>query len=201
MSPQRENSPAAQAAEPPPYSAEERSELLRLAHEAITASLAGHKLEATPGSDRLLEPRGAFTTLHLEGKLRGCVGYVYPVKPLYRTVAETAVAAAFNDTRFLPVTPQEATQLRIEISVLSPLMPLAAEDIEPGRHGLVVTLGSRRGLLLPQVAVDFGWDARTFLAETCHKAGLPADAWQRGAVIEAFTAEVFHEEGFVICDL
>ncbi len=167
MSPQPEKSPAAQAAEPPPYSAEERAELLRLAHETIAASLAGVKLESTPGSERLLEPRGAFTTLHLEGKLRGCVGYIYPVKPLYRTVAETAVAAAFNDTRFLPVTAEEAPRLKIEISVLSPLMPIAAEDIEPGRHGLVVTLGSRRGLLLPQVAVEFGWDARTFLEETC----------------------------------
>ena len=201
MSPQREKSPAAEAAEPPPYSAEERAELLRLAHEAIAANLAGVKLETTPGSERLLEPRGAFTTLHLEGKLRGCVGYVYPVKPLYRTVAETAIAAAFNDTRFLPATAAEAPQLRIEISVLSPLTPIAAEDIEPGRHGLVVTLGSRRGLLLPQVAVEFGWDASTFLEETCRKAGLPSDAWERGAVIEAFTAEVFHEEGFSdLCD-
>ena len=197
MSPRPENSPAAEAAEPPPYSAEERAELLRLAHEAIEVALAGHKLELNPTSERLLEPRGAFTTLHLEGALRGCVGYVYPVKPLCRTVAETAAAAAFNDTRFPPVTAEEAPRLKVEISVLSPLVPIVAEDIEAGRHGLVVTLGSRRGLLLPQVAVEFGWDARTFLAETCHKAGLPPDAWERGAIIEAFTAEVFHEEGFV----
>ncbi|HYN15500.1 MAG TPA: AmmeMemoRadiSam system protein A [Terriglobales bacterium] len=197
MSPQPENSPAAEAAEPQPYSAEERVELLRLAHEAIEAALAGRKLELNPVSERLLEPRGAFTTLHMEGNLRGCVGYVYPVKPLYRTVAETAAAAAFNDTRFLPVTAVEAPRLKVEISVLSPLVPIAAEDIEAGRHGLVVTLGSRRGLLLPQVAVEFNWDSRTFLQETCHKAGLPPDAWERGAIIEAFTAEVFHDEGFV----
>ncbi len=197
MSPQPENSRAAEAAEPLPYSAEERAELLRLAHEAIEAALAGRKLELNPTSERLLEPRGAFTTLHLEGNLRGCVGYVYPVKPLYRTVAETAVAAAFNDTRFSPVTAEEAPRLKVEISVLSPVVPIAAEDIEAGRHGLVITLGSRRGLLLPQVAVEFGWDARTFLQETCHKAGLPPDAWERGAIIEAFTAEVFHDEGFV----
>ena len=196
MSPQPENSQAAEAAEPQPYSPEERAELLRVAHEAIEAALAGRKLELSPTSERLLEPRGAFTTLHLEGNLRGCVGYVYPVKPLYRTVAETAAAAAFNDTRFLPVTAEEAPRLKVEISVLSPLAPIAAEDIEAGRHGLVVTLGSRRGLLLPQVAVEFHWDSRTFLQETCHKAGLPPDAWERGAVIEAFTAEVFHDEGF-----
>jgi len=197
MSPQPENSPAAEAAEPQPYSAGERAELLRLAHEAIEAALAGRKLELNPVSERLLEPRGAFTTLHMDGNLRGCVGYVYPVKPLYRTVAETAAAAAFNDTRFQPVTAEEAPRLKVEISVLSPLVPIAAEDIEAGRHGLVVTLGSRRGLLLPQVAVEFNWDSRMFLQETCHKAGLPPDAWERGAIIEAFTAEVFHDEGFV----
>ena len=197
MSPRPENSPATEAAEPLPFSAEERAEMLRLAHEAIAAALGECKLELNPASERLLKPRGAFTTLHLEGILRGCVGYVYPVKPLCRTVAETATAAAFNDTRFPPVTAEEAPRLKVEISVLSPLVPIAAEDIEAGRHGLVVTLGSRRGLLLPQVAVEFGWDARTFLQETCHKAGLPPDAWERGAIIEAFTAEVFHDEGFV----
>lgn len=197
MSPPPDNSPAAEAAEPSPYSPEERAELLRLAHEAIEASLSDRKLELNPISERLLESRGAFTTLHLDRRLRGCVGYVYPVKPLYRTVAETAVAAAFNDTRFLPVTAEEAPRLKVEISVLSRLAPIAPEDIEAGRHGLVVTLGSRRGLLLPQVAIEFGWDARVFLEETCHKAGLPPDAWERGATIEAFTAEVFHEEGFV----
>jgi AmmeMemoRadiSam system protein A len=197
MSPQPDNSRTAEAAEPLPYSAEERAEMLRLAHEAIEAALAGRKLELDPTSERLLEPRGAFTTLHLEGSLRGCVGYVYPVKPLCRTVAETASAAAFNDTRFPPVTAEEAPRLKVEISVLSPLVPIAAEDIEAGRHGLVITLGSRRGLLLPQVALEFGWDAPTFLQETCHKAGLPPDAWERGAIIEAFTAEVFHDEGFV----
>jgi len=197
MSPQPENSRATEAAEPQPYSAQERAELLRLAHQAIEAALAGGKLELNPVSERLLEPRGAFTTLHLEGALRGCVGYVYPVKPLCRTVAETAAAAAFNDTRFLPVTAEEAPRLKVELSVLSPLVPIAAEDIEAGRHGLVVTLGSRRGLLLPQVAAEFNWDSRTFLQETCHKAGLPPDAWERGAIIEAFTAEVFHDDGFV----
>ena len=197
MSPQPENPLATEAAEPLPFSQEERAELLRLAHAAIDTALAGHKPELSSVSPRLLEPRGAFTTLHLDCNLRGCVGYVYPVKPLYRTVAETAVAAAFNDTRFAPVTAEEAGRLKIEISVLSPILPIDPEDIQVGRHGLVITLGSRRGLLLPQVAEEFGWDAPTFLAETCHKAGLPLDAWERGAVIEAFTAEVFHEEGFL----
>jgi AmmeMemoRadiSam system protein A len=197
MSLQPEKSPSAEAREAPSYSAEERNELLRLAHEAISATITKRTLEPTPSFPRLLELRGAFTTLHLDHKLRGCVGYVYPVKPLWRTVAETATAAAFNDTRFAPVTPEEAPRLKIEISVLSPLVPIAPEDVEAGRHGLVVTLGSRRGLLLPQVATEYGWNARAFLEETCHKAGLPPDAWERGAVIEAFTAEVFHEDGFI----
>lgn len=179
------------------YSAEERAQLLRLAHDAIDAALHDRKLELDPPSEHLAEPRGAFTTLQLDGKLRGCVGYVFAVKPLYRTVAETAIAAAFNDNRFLPVSAGEAPHLAVEISVLSPLQPIAPEDIEVGRHGLVVTLGSRRGLLLPQVALEYGWNATTFLAETCHKAGLPPDAWERGATVEAFTAEVFHDEAFV----
>lgn len=190
MSPQPE---ASSVESPGEFSAAERALLLRLAHDAIAAAAAGRELEIRPHPERLDEPRGAFTTLHLQGKLRGCVGYVFAVKPLVRTIVETAQAAAFHDTRFYPVTPEEARQLEIEISVLSRLQPIAPEDIEVGRHGLVVTYGSRRGLLLPQVAVEYGWDATTFLAETCHKAGLPADAWQHGAVIEAFTAEVFGE--------
>jgi len=193
MSPPPEKSPAPTAVTEPSYSPEERAVLLRVAHDAVEAELAGRKLDLTPPSERLAELRGAFTTLHLDKRLRGCVGYIYPVKPLYRTVAETALAAAFHDTRFLPVSEEEAPRLEIEISVLSPVVPIAPEDIEVGRHGLVVTLGSRRGLLLPQVAVEYGWDARTFLEETCHKAGLPPDAWERGATIEAFTAEVFGE--------
>ncbi len=190
MSPLPERAPAEGSGE---FSAEERALLLRLAHHAIEAALAGRELELPPHPEHLDEARGAFTTLHLDGKLRGCVGYVFAVKPLVRTIVETAQAAAFHDTRFDPVTAEEARQLEIEISVLSRLQPIAPEDIEVGRHGLVVTYGSRRGLLLPQVATEYGWDAVTFLEETCHKAGLPADAWQHGAVIEAFTAEVFGE--------
>ncbi len=175
------------------FSAEERALLLRLAHQAIEAALAGKELDVTSPSPHLDEKRGAFTTLHLEGELRGCVGYVFPAYPLYRTVAETAVAAAFQDVRFLPVTAEEAPLLKVDISVLSPLCPIRPEDIEVGRHGLVITYGLRRGLLLPQVAVEQGWDRLTFLEQTCCKAGVPPDAWQHGAVIEAFTAEVFGE--------
>ncbi len=173
------------------YSAEERSVLLQIAHQSIALAIAGGKAEFNVSSEHLLEPRGAFTTLHLDKKLRGCVGYVFPVLPLFRTVAETAISAALNDTRFLPVTPDEAPRLSIEISVMSLLFPIRSEEIEIGRHGLLVTYAGRRGLLLPQVPVELGWDRDTFLAETCRKAGLPPDAWQHGASLEAFTAEIF----------
>jgi AmmeMemoRadiSam system protein A len=179
----------------PEYSPEERRLLLALAHRAIQATLQDRELDLAPPSAHLAEPRGAFTTLHLAGQLRGCVGYVVAVHSLYRTVAETAVAAAFHDTRFHPVSEPEAPRLEIEISVLSPLRPIQPREIEIGRHGLVVARGSQRGLLLPQVPREYGWDVETFLEETCHKAGLPADAWQQGATIEGFTAEVFGDSG------
>ncbi len=197
--PQQPSDSAAAAAMKPQsaeYSPQERRQLLRLAHEVIEAAVEEREVDTTPPSEHLAEPRGAFTTLHLGGELRGCVGYVIAAHPLYHTIAETAVAAAFHDTRFPPVTKAEAPQLEIEISVLSPLQPIDAEEIEIGRHGLVVTFGSRRGLLLPQVPVEYGWDVKTFLEQTCHKAGLPADAWERGATLEAFTAEIFSDRDF-----
>lgn len=175
------------------FSADERGYLLKLAHDAIDAALQGQEVDTTPPFDHLAEKRGAFTTLHLHGQLRGCVGYVFPVRTLARTIAETAVAAALHDTRFLPLSLEEAREIDIEISVLSPLKPIEPDDVEVGKHGLVVTLGARRGLLLPQVPQEYDWDRETFLAETCHKAGLPGDAWQHGAILEAFTAEVFSE--------
>ena len=176
------------------WSEEERRVLLDLAHRAIEAALGRKEIDTTAPTEHLAQPRGAFTTLHLKDELRGCVGYVIAAYPLYRTIAETAVAAAFYDTRFNPVTSSEAALLKIEISVLSPLFPVGAEDVEIGRHGLVVSQGGRRGLLLPQVPVEHGWDRVMFLEQTCFKAGLPANAWRQGAMLEAFTAEVFAEE-------
>jgi AmmeMemoRadiSam system protein A len=113
---------------------------------------------------------------------------------VYRAVAETARAAAFEDTRFRPVTLPEASQLEIELSILSPPQAIAAEAIEIGRHGLLISMAGQRGLLLPQVPIEHNWDRTTFLEQTCRKAGLPLDAWKRGATIEAFTAEVFGEK-------
>jgi AmmeMemoRadiSam system protein A len=175
------------------YSPEERRMLLDLAHRAIESALEGAQVDVTPPSEHLSQLRGAFTTLHINGNLRGCVGYVIATYPLWRTVAETAVAAAFYDTRFYPVTVEEARQLKVEISVLSPPFPIRPEQVEIGRHGLIIGMGGRRGLLLPQVPIEHGWDREMFLAQTCIKAGLPTDAWMRGAHIEAFTAEIFSE--------
>ena len=155
----------------------------------------------SPGSAEALwaaleGPRGVFTTLYLQGALRGCVGYVAPIRPLYDAVAESACAAAFEDSRFWPLTPEEAPALKISLSVLSELFPIEAAQVEVGRHGLVISDGMRRGLLLPQVPVEHGWDRVTFLEQTCRKAGLPTDAWQRkSATIEAFEAEVFADDG------
>jgi AmmeMemoRadiSam system protein A len=173
------------------FSQQERTVLLRLAHDSILSALQGREIPLDPPTAHLAEARGAFTSLYLRGELRGCIGYVLPVTPVYRAVADTARAAAFEDTRFRPVTLPEASQLQIELSILSPPQPLAAEAIEIGRHGLLISQAEHRGLLLPQVPVEHNWDRTTFLEQTCRKAGLPVDAWKNGATIEAFTAEVF----------
>ena len=176
------------------FTKDERALLLRLAHESILSALEHCEIPLDPPSAHFAEPRGAFTSLHLRGELRGCVGYVLPVSPVYRAVADTARAAAFEDSRFHPVTLPEARDLEIELSILSPPQPISAEAVEIGRHGLLIAMAGRRGLLLPQVPTEHHWDRKTFLEQTCRKAGLPLDAWQNGAIIEAFTAEVFGDE-------
>lgn len=177
------------------YSREEREILLKLAHEAIASILEEREISLEAPTAHLAEPRGAFTTLYLRGNLRGCVGYIAAIVPLYETVAETARGAAFEDTRFWPVTREELPELRVSLSILSPVTSIQAEQVRIGEHGLVISQGGYRGLLLPQVAVEHHWDRVTFLQQTCRKAGLPLDAWQRGAKLEAFTAEVFGEDG------
>jgi AmmeMemoRadiSam system protein A len=193
MSPQPENLAAALPASRAQneYAPEERALLLRVAHESILSALEHREISLTPPSQHLGEPRGAFTTIYLRSVLHGCVGYVFPVASLYRTVAETARAAAFEDTRFPPITLQEASELQVSLSILSPLKAIKPEEVEIGVHGLVVARAGRRGLLLPQVPVEHQWDCVTFIEQTCRKAGLPRNAWQEGATLEAFTAEVF----------
>ena len=175
------------------FSQEERRILLQLAHDSILSALQRREIPLDPPSAHLAEPRGVFTSLYRRDQLRGCVGYVMPLSPLYRAVADTARAAAFEDTRFFPLTLAETEGLEVELSILSVPKPVTAESVEVGRHGLLITLADRRGLLLPQVPVERQWDRITFLQQTCRKAGLPVDAWQRGATIEGFTAEVFGE--------
>ncbi|MGB8060299.1 MAG: AmmeMemoRadiSam system protein A [Candidatus Sulfotelmatobacter sp.] len=176
------------------FSFEERSLLLKLAHESILSALEQREISLKPPSTHLAEARGVFTSLYLKGNLRGCVGFVLPINSVYRAVADTARAAAFEDTRFYPVRLEEARHLEIELSILSPPQPAKAEDIKIGRHGLLISLAGRRGLLLPQVAAEHNWDRATFLQQTCYKAGLPSDAWRTGATIEAFTAEIFGDK-------
>ncbi len=181
------------------FSQEERILLLRLAHDSISSALQHREISLDPPTPHFAELRGAFTSLYLRQdrhgeELRGCVGYVPPTCPVYRAVAETARAAAFDDNRFPPVTAEEAAHLEIELSILSPARPIQAEAIEVGRHGLLISWHGRRGLLLPQVPIERGWDRTTFLEQTCRKAGLPLDAWQKGATLEAFTAEVFGDK-------
>ncbi|MGA8215383.1 MAG: AmmeMemoRadiSam system protein A [Candidatus Sulfotelmatobacter sp.] len=193
MSPLQHNSSSA-VATGQEFSREERNQLLRLAHDSISFALQQREISLDPPTAHLAELRGAFTSLHLRGELRGCVGYVLPTCPVYRAVAETARAAAFNDNRFPPVTSEENPNLEIELSILSPAHPIRVEEIEVGRHGLVISWHGRRGLLLPQVPLEHGWDRTCFLEQTCRKAGLPLDAWQKGATIEAFTAEIFRDK-------
>ena len=168
--------------------------LLQLAHESILSALEQREISLDPPTSHLSEQRGVFTSLYLGDALRGCVGYVLPLNSLYRAVAGTARAAAFNDTRFSPITIPEASHLKIELSILTVPKPISPEAVVVGRHGLLITMQGQRGLLLPQVAVEYGWDRETFLRQTCQKAGLPIDAWQNGATIEAFTAEIFGDE-------
>ncbi len=177
-------------------SPEERRYLLELARATIAARLEGRPLpQVDPPPGPLAEPRGAFVTLKKHGQLRGCIGYVVAREPLARVVQENALNAAFRDPRFPPLAPEELPEVRIEISALTPLVEVAdPSEIVVGRDGLMVESGPLRGLLLPQVAVELGWDRETFLAQTCRKAGLEGDCWRRpGTRILRFSAEVFSE--------
>ncbi len=167
--------------------------LLALAREAIVAHLAHGprpRLESGAASKHL----GAFVSLHGAGDLRGCIGYIQSDTPLGEVVARCAVSAAAEDPRFPPLTLDELNAAQIEISVLGPIEPVHdLDEIVVGRHGLIASQGYSKGLLLPQVATEYGWDRDTFLSHTCLKAGLRPDAWQKGAQLSKFEAVVFGE--------
>lgn len=180
-------------------SPDQRIVLLRIARDSIAAALDRKQpdLESYPIDDDLRRPAGAFVTLtERNGELRGCIGSIQPAGPLYRAVSMSAINAAFRDPRFYPVQREELPTLHIEISVMGPIERVSSfEDILVGRDGLIISRGSYAGLLLPQVATEYGWDRDTFLSHTCLKAGLPHDSWRaQGTRIERFSAEVFGEQ-------
>ncbi len=175
-------------------SIKEKEELKSIAKLAVEKHVRGE--EYTVSSERsvaLNEERGAFVTLKVRGRLRGCIGVFDPEKPLFEVVREMAVAACSTDSRFNPVTEDELKEIEVEISALTPMKRVTdLEDIEVGRHGLYVVKGLLRGVLLPQVATEHGFDRDTFLDETCIKAGLYEGAWREGETeVYTFEAEVF----------
>ena len=170
----------------------ERRFLLQVARASATATATGEDVDVPP--IRTSREGGAFVTLHISDTLRGCVGHIEGRGSLVETVQEAAAAAAAKDPRFPPVRVEELPRIVIEISVLGPLEPCPGpQAIEIGRHGLVIDDGPHRGLLLPQVAVERGWDAQTFVSKTCLKAGLRPDAWTGAAALSMFEADVFSE--------
>ncbi|MFW6136829.1 MAG: AmmeMemoRadiSam system protein A [Candidatus Aminicenantaceae bacterium] len=180
----------------PSLNTDQKRFLLKLARDAITHYLdTGKYLKIEAGDSVLEEKRGAFVTLKEDGRLKGCIGYPMPQKPLVDTVIETAAAAATDDPRFQPLTVKDLPKITIEISVLSqPRRIRSPHEVEVGKHGIIISRGPYRGLLLPQVPIEWNWDRETFLRQGCLKAGLDENAWQQEAQIEVFTAEVFAEE-------
>ena len=178
---------------------EQRRTLLKIARDSIAGVLDGRapELTAEQFDEVLRQPSGVFVTLRTgEGELRGCIGSIRAVEPLYKAVASSAISAAFRDPRFLPVNRNELPNLALEISVMSPLERVqSVDEIEIGRDGLVISRGRYAGLLLPQVATEYQWDRDTFLDQTCVKAGLPRGSWRgEDTRIERFSAEVFCEQ-------
>jgi len=169
--------------------------LLQLARQAVVQAVAhGQMLQAIPATGFFSQHRGVFVTLHIGKRLRGCIGVVEPDESLADCVVRSAISAAQKDPRFPAIRPDELPDLHIELSLLSPPRPIRPEEIEVGRHGLLVSRGRQRGLLLPQVAVEHHFGPEQFLAETCRKAGLPANAWRDADTkILGFTCEIFSD--------
>ena len=173
----------------------EKRSLLAIARDSIASKLEEDENRSPVKSGELQAPGGAFVTLHEEGKLRGCIGTLSGPVPLHETIFELARSAAFRDPRFPSLSSSELERIEIEISVLSPMHRMVSEkEIEIGQHGLYIIKGSHSGVLLPQVAVEQGWDRRTFLTHCCYKAGLDGQAWKdRDVDLFLFTALIFSE--------
>jgi len=176
--------------------------LVRTAREAIKTYVEeGTVIRPPRVSGRLREPRGVFVTLTSGGELRGCIGHPLPTLPLIEATIDAAISSATRDPRFPPVSPDELNEIEIEVSVLTRPEPIEVSHpseypkrIVVGRDGLIVERGFHAGLLLPQVPVEWGWDAEEFLSQACMKAGLPPDAWlEKGTKISRFSAQIFSE--------
>ncbi|HEY3341973.1 MAG TPA: AmmeMemoRadiSam system protein A [Anaerolineae bacterium] len=176
-------------------SEQQRNTLLDLAYQTIVQYLKTQDIPAAHPSDpQLAQPAGAFVTLSRHGDLRGCVGHIVANMPLYQVVQQMAVSAAEYDMRFAPITLADMDDIEIEISVLSPLERVDnVEQIEIGQHGLLITKGGHRGLLLPQVASERGWSREVFLEALCDKADLPPGSWKHDATLQRFTALIFEK--------
>jgi AmmeMemoRadiSam system protein A len=173
---------------------DDQRRLLSLARRAIEARVRRQPAPAPEHGGALDSPRGAFVTIHCHGDLRGCLGRLDPGEPLAKTITDLAASVSDSDPRFEAVRPGELDAIDLEISVLTPEREVTSvAEIEVGRHGVIVEQGGHRGLLLPQVATEYGWDAQTLVSHTCLKAGLSADAWRHGARLLVFEAQVFGE--------
>jgi len=183
---------------------------VKIARESIKRALKGERVKSEDFrfSEKFNEKRGVFVTLYKNGELRGCIGFPYPILPLKEALIRAALSAAFEDPRFLPVRAEEMSRIRISVTILSEPEKLTCraeerpDKIEIGKHGIIVRRGIFQGLLLPQVATEYGWDAKTFLTQTCLKAGLPPESWlDEDTEVLIFTGEIFEEvepEGKVI---
>lgn len=179
---------------------DEKRELLRIARATLKEYLSSGRMPpGAPHRASMLAPAAVFVTLRANGTIRGSVGSVVETAPLYRTIQEMAIAAASRDPRFPPVRLEDLADLTIEVSVLGPRTRVyAPSEICIGTHGVCVSADGKRGLLLPQAAVESGWDAETFLSQACQKAGLPPDTWHRpDAILEVFQTQDFAERGRV----
>ncbi len=173
----------------------ERKELLKIARGAIRTYLEGKRELSPKLSGPLAEPKGVFVTLKKEGELRGCIGIVEPIYPLGTAVVKAAISSAFEDPRFYPLRKDEFVKLEIEISILT--KPVEIDNplkIDVGTHGIIIERGWNKGLLLPQVPLEYGWGLEEYLRNGCVKAGLEPECWKRGAKIYTFKAEVFSEK-------
>lgn len=174
----------------------EKEELLRIARDSIV-EVVGRVTSSRKKADdgNLLSKSGCFVTIKIQGRLRGCIGTFTSEMPLCETVRQMAVSAATRDPRFYPMTQEELDFFKLEISVLSPLKKIESiDEIQVGVHGLYIEKDLYRGVLLPQVATEYGWDRETFLAQTCLKAGLDKDSWRDNAKIHIFSAQIFGEK-------